>query len=427
MSAALARPLDSEDPRWASDLARAEDPFEGAVVLVVDDNEANLLLLERILSGAGVTAVHRVIDSRQALDLCLQVDPDLVLLDLHMPHLDGFAVLSQLQAALPDDAYLPVIVLTADSTVATRERALAAGAKDFLTKPFDRVEVIQRARNLLQTRALYQAIRGENHRLEAEARRRDELQRAQEAEQRSMRDRISTVLGAGGPHMVFQPEVDLATGVIVGVEALARFVSPPPRPPNEWFAEAALVELDVVLEMAAIRAAVAQLPELADGVFLSINASPITAMQPELLELLGVAGTEGRIVLELTEHSQVADWGELVGALDALRAFGVRTAVDDAGSGYAGLEQIVSLRPDIIKLDLLLTRGIDEDPVRRALAASLVTFSHDTGATIIAEGIETEGELEALRELGVPWGQGYFLARPGSLPVPRMITALGPG
>jgi EAL domain-containing protein (putative c-di-GMP-specific phosphodiesterase class I)/CheY-like chemotaxis protein len=422
MSCPAARTLSKVDLRWASDLARADNPFEDAVVLVVDDNEANVLLLERILSGVGVAGVHRVTDPREALGRCLQVDPDLVLLDLHMPHLDGFAVLSQMQAALPDDAYLPVIVLTGDSTTTTRERALAAGARDFLTKPFDRVEVIQRARNLLQTRSLYRAIQRENHRLEAEIHRRDELHRTQEAERRSMRDRISAVLGAGGPRMVFQPVADLGTGAIVGVEALARFDTEPLRPPDEWFAEAEVVGLGIELELSAIRAAVAQLPQLPEGVFLSMNASPITALQPEVLDLLGAAGTGSRIVLELTEHSQVADWDELVSSLDALRTVGVRTAIDDAGSGYAGLEQIVSLRPDIIKLDLHLTRGVDDDPVRRALAASLVGFSHDTGATIIAEGIETQRELEALRELGVPWGQGYLLARPGPLPVPRTVT-----
>ena len=424
----VARRLGSHDPRWAIDVERAANPFEGAVVLVVDDNETNVLLLERILNGVGVAGVHCVTDPREALARCLQVDPDLVLLDLHMPHVDGFAVLSELQAALPDDAYLPVIVLTADATTSTRERALAAGARDFLTKPFDQVEVIQRARNLLETRALYQAIQRENRSLEAEIHRRNELQRVQEAERRSMRDRVTAVLGAGGPGMVFQPVADLSTGEVVGVEALARFDSTPSRPPNEWFADAAAVGLGAELELAAIRAAVAKLPELPAEAFLSINASPATAMQPELLELLGAAGTGPRIVMELTEHSQVADWGDLVRALDELRTFGVRTAIDDAGSGYAGLEQIVSLRPDIIKLDLHLTQGIDEDPVRRALAASLLAFSHETGATIIAEGIETEGELDTLRELGVPWGQGYLLARPGPLPVAPTVTpsTLGP-
>jgi EAL domain-containing protein (putative c-di-GMP-specific phosphodiesterase class I) len=114
----------------------------------------------------------------------------------------------------------------------------------------------------------------------------------------------------------------------------------------------------------------------------------------------------------------VEDYDALVRALDGLRSQGVRVAVDDTGAGYAGLAHILRLRPDIIKLDIDLTRGIDADPVRRALAASLVAFGGDIGATITAEGIETGEELEALRTLGVTCGQGYYLARPGPLPLP---------
>ena len=90
-------------------------------------------------------------------------------------------------------------------------------------------------------------------------------------------------------------------------------------------------------------------------------------------------------------------------------------AVDDAGAGYAGLQQILRLRPDIVKLDLEFTRTIDADPVRRALATSLVTFGRDTGELIIAEGIETPEEFDTLERLGVCWGQGFYLARPGPL------------
>ena len=105
----------------------------------------------------------------------------------------------------------------------------------------------------------------------------------------------------------------------------------------------------------------------------------------------------------------------LLAALDELRRRGARIAVDDAGAGYAGLQQILRLRPDIVKLDLEFTRSIDADPVRRALATSLVTFGRDTGELIIAEGIETLEEFDTLGSLGVCWGQGFYLARPGPL------------
>ena len=101
--------------------------------------------------------------------------------------------------------------------------------------------------------------------------------------------------------------------------------------------------------------------------------------------------------------------------LTKLRSNGLRLAVDDAGAGYSGLQQIVQLKPDIIKLDISLTSGIERDVVRSCLAEALVGFAEQTNAKIVAEGIETEGELDALRRLGVPLGQGYLLGRPADL------------
>ena len=121
-------------------------------------------------------------------------------------------------------------------------------------------------------------------------------------------------------------------------------------------------------------------------------------------------------MLELTEHERIVDYEALRPWLDDLRSDGVRIAVDDAGAGYAGLQQIVGLQPDIVKLDLALTRGIDKDPVRRALARCLVSFAEEIGAVVLAEGIETHSELEVLRALGIPLGQGYYLGRPETAP-----------
>lgn len=135
--------------------------YTDAVVLVVDDEEANVDLLEQMLAGAGYASVIGTIDARRALPLFRQHQPDLVLLDLLMPHLDGFAVLEQIRAELNADDYLPVLVLTADATRQTKERALAAGARDFLTKPFERVELLLRIGNLLETRRLHQQLLGQ--------------------------------------------------------------------------------------------------------------------------------------------------------------------------------------------------------------------------------------------------------------------------
>jgi signal transduction histidine kinase len=147
---------------------------QDAKILIVDDEPTNVLLLERILAAAGYHDVRSTTDARTVLGLYRSYEPDLILLDLLMPHLDGVAVLQQLQVEIPGDAYVPVLVLTADATAAAKLRALEAGAHDFLTKPFEQVEVLLRMRNLLNARRLHLALQAQNRSLEATVRDRTE-------------------------------------------------------------------------------------------------------------------------------------------------------------------------------------------------------------------------------------------------------------
>src|SRR5437867_11460613 len=137
-----------------------------AKILVVDDEEANVRLLERLLLQAGYTNVQSTTDSRRVVALYTEFQPDLILLDLHMPYRDGFELLEDLERLIPEGSYVPVLVLTADVTGEALRRALRAGAKDFLTKPFDAQEVMLRIRNLLQTRFLHRALQCRNQVLE---------------------------------------------------------------------------------------------------------------------------------------------------------------------------------------------------------------------------------------------------------------------
>jgi EAL domain-containing protein (putative c-di-GMP-specific phosphodiesterase class I) len=382
-------------------------------VLVVDDEPANVALLERLLGLAGVREIYTALDPRSAIALYDGAPCDLVLLDLHMPGMDGVAVLEELRSR-PSDDFVPVIVLTADATSEARARALAAGANDFLTKPFDRVEVLLRARNLLHTRSLHRRVQAHNAELRAE------LDRQRAAEERSRADRaakhgrVAGVLRGDALRVVFQPIARLATGDGVGYEALARFTGEPRRGPAAWFAEAAQVGLGQDLELAAARAALEHLAEIPPHRFMSINVSPTTTSSAQLAALLERHGAD-RVVLEITEHDVVDDYGSLHRALAPLRARGIRLAVDDAGAGFASLQHILELAPEMIKLDMALVRGIDGDPVKRALASALVAFGDEIGSVIIAEGIETPGELRVLADLGIPCGQGFLIARPGAI------------
>jgi putative two-component system response regulator len=155
-------------------------PGTNATILIVDDQDSNLRLLERVLSNAGYSSFISTTDPMKAVDLYTQYRPDLVVLDLHMPMLDGLGVLEQLNAHMPSGTYVPVLVLTGDLSTTSKQRALSAGAKDFLGKPFDPLEVVLRIRNLLEARSLYVELQRQNDVLEDKvAQRRIELEDAQ--------------------------------------------------------------------------------------------------------------------------------------------------------------------------------------------------------------------------------------------------------
>jgi EAL domain-containing protein (putative c-di-GMP-specific phosphodiesterase class I) len=229
---------------------------------------------------------------------------------------------------------------------------------------------------------------------------------------RDARHRVEAVLAGSGLLMHFQPIVDLKTNRLAGCEALARFAGQPVRTPDRWFAEAERVGLGPELQLAAVRMALAQLPRLPPQAYMAINVGPDVAGAPELLRLLHAVDSQ-RVVVELTEHLRVEDYRSLVRAVRSIRATGARLAIDDTGAGYATFSSILNLAPDLIKLDRILTTSIDVDPARQALAGALVSFAAATRAKVIAEGIETVGELDAIRQLGIGYGQGYLLGRPG--------------
>jgi EAL domain-containing protein (putative c-di-GMP-specific phosphodiesterase class I) len=239
-----------------------------------------------------------------------------------------------------------------------------------------------------------------------------ELETRQAERKRVLSDRVQAALDEG-INMVFQPVFDLEDGGVFAYEALARFPVEPYRPPSDWFAEAAEVGMGLDLELSAIESALAKLNQLPAGIRLALNVSPATAISPRFFQV--VAPFASRLIVEVTEHERVEDYDALNDALTALRRLGARIAIDDVGAGFASLSHILQLAPDIVKLDLSLTRDIAGDPMRDALASSLVDFAAGIDATIGAEGIETQSELDRLRILKVRYGQGFHLGAPGPL------------
>jgi EAL domain-containing protein (putative c-di-GMP-specific phosphodiesterase class I) len=212
---------------------------------------------------------------------------------------------------------------------------------------------------------------------------------------------------------VFQPLVDLERNRLVAYEALTRFPDDMTWSTRDWFANANAVGLGVRLELTAVATALTYLGEIPEPVALAVNVSAAVAMTDEFFEL--VAPFASRLIIELTEHEPVDDYDALVDQLAQLRALGARVAVDDVGAGFSSLQHAFLLEPDIVKLDLSLTSVIATDARTRALISTLVRYAARTGATVAAEGIESEHELERVRELGIHHGQGYLLGRPAPL------------
>lgn len=230
---------------------------------------------------------------------------------------------------------------------------------------------------------------------------------------REVTARIRSVLDGPGPAVAVQPIVGLRDRRAVGMEVLSRF-PPDRRSPQAWFDEAERVGLREDLELRAIRAALPVFDHAPPGLYVAVNVSPETITSRRFGELMEQLPPD-RVVLEVTEHAAVEDYEALTRSLAEFRRGGGRLAVDDAGAGFASLRHIVALQPDIIKLDISLTRNVDSDVARRSLARALISFASELSIVMVAEGIETPAEIETLRRLGVPYGQGFLLARPGPM------------
>jgi EAL domain-containing protein (putative c-di-GMP-specific phosphodiesterase class I) len=227
-----------------------------------------------------------------------------------------------------------------------------------------------------------------------------------------IQDRLRPLIAEGGPVVLLQPIVDLTTRRRTGAEALSRFPREWNRTPDVCFAEAHRVGEGHRLEIQALRQAADHLPDVTG--YVSMNVSPATLLTPECARFLDRLPLH-RVVLELSEHEPVEDYDALKAGLAPLRARGMRLAVDDVGSGFSSLRHIVITAPDVIKLDRSMVTGLDNDPVLQVVARSLVDLARTTGAQVVAEGVETAGEAEALLAAGVRLGQGWLFDRATTL------------
>ena len=391
---------------------RATDVRRRPIRILVADDQPGIResLAELINEEPTLTLVGVAQDAEEAVQLANSERPDVVVLDVSMPKGGGPRAAREISRRHPGTRLL---ALSAHEDDASVRAMLGEGAHGYVVKGSPIEEILD---------AIHRSADGEATLSEGvttgvvialgERLRRD---RAETRRWEQWRARIQRTIDEGNLLVLFQPIVHLRTERVVGFEAVSRFPLDPDRPTQTWFAEAAEVGLVKELELTTARAALTSLDRLPSDTYLSINLSPDTASSSEFRDLLLEIDHE-RLVVEMTEHASVDDYVALSEIFRELRWRGLRLAIDDVGAGFASLRHVLELAPDFMKLDVTLTRDIDSEPRRRLLAGSLMAFAKAAGIELIAEGIQTEQELAALRSLDVTYGQGFFFGPPGPLP-----------
>lgn len=395
---------------------------ELATVLVVDDDEDLRFMIRHWLTASDrFEVVGEAATGAAAVEAARRLQPDVVIMDVRLPNGDGEEATRLLGSVSPRTK---VLAYSASVDRAVVLDMVAAGADGYLVKSGNVHELL----DALETIAaggvhLDGALR--NHLV-------DQVRWSMRDERSRMlpvdRDHqtVDQALQPASLQIAFQPIVDLRSDAVVGHEALSRFSHA--DGPAGVFSAAARVGRRVQLEVLAARRAIDAAAGLdLDGAFVSVNVSPdvaiATALEP-MLDASHIAPSD--VVVEITEQTAVEDYVALTAALNRLRRRGVRLAVDDVGSGFACLTHVHRLLPDILKIDRYLVAGIQRDSTRRSMVSALVRIAEDTGAVVIAEGIEEPAERTCLQDLGIHLGQGFLLGVPAlsapfgdSTPLPR--------
>jgi EAL domain-containing protein (putative c-di-GMP-specific phosphodiesterase class I)/DNA-binding NarL/FixJ family response regulator len=401
-----------DDPGDGADNASPIGPLgrpgrEGAPlrVLVVDDDPAVRAALGEAIGGhPDLTLAGATGSEREAEALAAAHRPDVAIVDVHLSGaVRGPAVTRAIIGRSPATA---VLALSGHGHREDVIDMLRAGAVGYLLKS-PKLDLAAAVRTVAEGRtALSPEVAG--HVVDAVSHPRPSDRAVVEG---SRIEELRAVVDEKAFSVVFQPVVDLATRRVAGVEALTRFPGVE-GPPDQLFADAWDVGLGLELEEAVMAEAVARAQGRPPELFLALNVSPATASSARFGALVSAMPRLETTVVELTEHAPVDDYAQLRANLAPLRGTGLRLAVDDAGAGYASLRHVLELSPDFIKLDLTLVAEIDRDPAQASLAASLVRFAGEVGATVIAEGIESPAQCRGIVDAGVELGQGFLLGRP---------------
>jgi EAL domain-containing protein (putative c-di-GMP-specific phosphodiesterase class I) len=369
------------------------------LVLLVDDERSIARAYARSLGAAGFEVVCAY-DGGEAAALARQRRFDVVVSDITMPQMSG---LELLRAIREHDLDVPFVLMTGGPAIESAVRAVEYGALRYLIKPIDPrelEEVVARAVRLHQIA-----------RVKREALEMFQLEGKHLGDRAGLEARFASALDS--LWIAYQPIVSWSRRTTFAWEALVRNEEPTLRSPPDLFEAAE--RLGRVQDLGrTVRERVAQtLDRMPIPGLLFINLHALELDDDTLLDAgAPLSRHAGRVVLEVTERAPLEQIPDATARVAQLRSLGYRIAVDDLGAGYAGLTSFAHLEPEVVKVDMSLIRGIDRSPMKQKLLASIVTLCRDLGIEIIAEGIETPEERDALIRVGGDLCQGYLFARP---------------
>lgn len=372
------------------------DAASPPLVLIVEDDVALAGAIGRTLERQGFNA--RIAEA--AATVLESVDDiDVIVTDLNMPGMNGLELLQELRERGRE---VPVIVLTGEPSLASAMRAVQLGAYRYFTKP-------------VETAPLVEAIRSAAvlHRLARVSREARELAEHSDARAELAKLESAFVATMDTLYMVFQPIASGETRGILAYEALMRSREPRLPGPAQILAASERLQRVHVLGRTTRALTAARLEGLPDGTLCFVNVHAYDFLDPELFHPEApLTRYASRVVLELTERASGESIADLRERVTRLREMGFRLAIDDVGAGYAGLQYFAQLAPDFAKIDMSIIRGLDTDPVRQRIVLSLAQMCRDLGIKVVAEGVETVGERDALVRIGCDALQGYLLGRP---------------
>lgn len=370
-------------------------------VLIVDDDAAVLQASSILLSRAGFV-VDGAASGETALHSIQERSYSAILSDINMEGMSGLELLRTIRER---DLDTPVILITGGPTLQTAIDAMAWGAHRYLLKPVAPKELVEAV-----TRAV---LLSDLARLKREAFTLRGAHGLPVDDEKALNASFTRAIAKLG--IVFHPIVSLQRKRSLGFEALVRSTEPTLEHPEALLGTASLLGRSDELTRAIYRRIAEDAARLPADRLLFVNVHP-----PDLLDhsLHGIgsplAPLADRIVLEITERASIEKMGDISNIVRDLRLLGYRLAVDDLGTGYAGLSSFTQLSPEIVKLDRSLVEGIDQNPTKQRVVKAMLALCGDLGMQVICEGVETAAERDALVALDADLLQGYLFGRPAA-------------